>query len=263
MTQPALTARQEQFAQTFALTRSVADSYRAAYEAQGLSAKTVDKRGREVLNTPAVDKRIRELMNLAAGPSVEILAKAQSYLWDIVNADVNEVVALKIGCCRYCHGEGHRYQWREHEYLDALDKVEHFNRTKGSKVAEEALPEIGGGFGYDETAPAHPDCPNCHGEGTARPVFRDTEGLSPAARAIYGGVQMTNNGLKVILADKMKAIEMLVRMHGGFNDNSNVKLSGDLKALVGVAKLDITDPNAAARAYQDMIAGRLTASSSE
>jgi phage terminase small subunit len=252
---PALTARQELFAQHFATTRSVVQAYRAAYDCEGVSPKAIDKRGREVLQAPQVDKRIRELLDLGSGGSVETLAKVHQVLWDIINADPNELVSLKLGCCRYCHGEGHQKQWKEHEYFAEIDRVDRFNAARGNKQAEELYPDIGGGFGFDESAPPVDDCPACNGQGEPRIVLKDTEHLSPGARALYGGVQQTNTGLKVILADKLKALEMLARIHGGFNDN--LKLSGSLTAITKSVALNTTDPNEAERIYRDFIAGKM------
>lgn len=256
MASPILTARQETFARTFALTRSVADSYRAAYECEGLSPKTIDKRGREVLNAPAVQARIQALVDEAAGDVGFTVAEALRRFLAIAAADPNELVSLKVGCCRYCHGEGHRYQWKVHEYANEVERVERFNQTRGPKQQEEPFPAPGGGLDFDESAPPHPDCPNCHGEGQPRIVAKDTEHLSPMGRLLYGGVKHTNNGPQIIIADRMKALEMATRIIGGFNDN--VKVSGELKAMVAAVRLETTDPNEAAKAYQDMIAGKLT-----
>jgi hypothetical protein len=30
--------------------------------------------------------------------------------WHIATADARELVEVKIGCCRHCHGEGHKWQ---------------------------------------------------------------------------------------------------------------------------------------------------------
>lgn len=254
MTVTPCTAREETFVQTFANHRNVAGAYAAAYDTSGMSKKAIDKAGRDLLNRPHIDARLREFLNLGVAGASETLLKIQGMLWDVINADPNELVSLKVGCCRHCHGIGHAYQWRESEYLDLLAKVEANNRNPNRKC-DQALPDMSGGWDFDETVSPDPECPQCDGAGVPRVVLKDTEHLTPGARALYGGVKQTNTGIQIIMADKMKALEMLARIHGGFNDN--LKVSGVLQTLNKVIDADM-DPNEAAQLYQDMVAGKLT-----
>lgn len=251
-----LTARQETFARHYAMTRSLSESYREAYNCEGCLPKTIDSRARETLDAPGVRERVKEFLDLAAQDVSFTVAQALQRFLDIATADPNELISLKVGCCRYCHGDGHGYQWREREYLDELDRVEQFNRHRGPKQPEQALPDIAGGFGFDASKEPVQGCPECHGEGVGRIVPKDTEALSPQGRLLYGGVKHTNNGPQIIIADRMKALENATRIIGAFSDN--VKVSGDLKAMVASVRLETTDPNEAAKAYMDMIAGKLS-----
>jgi len=253
---PTLSAQEEDFCRRFSETRDAHGSYLASHPCAGLSAQQVRLRTTRLMSSPSVQARVRQLMDLAAIDSAAVIKKIHEWLLDVLEADVNELVSVRVGACRHCHGDGHGYQWRAHEYEAEVDRVERFNLAKGPKVAPQPFPELAGGLGFDPAAPPHPECPECSGEGVPRPVFHDTEHLSPQAKALYGGVQMTNNGLKVLIFDKAKALDMLAKLHNAYSET--VHVTGDLKALVGVAKLDAKDPQAAARAYQDMIAGRLT-----
>lgn len=252
------TAREETFVQTFAINRNVAHAYEAAFDCTGMTRRQIGAAGQSLLKTSHIEARLREVLNIGVEGTVEVLAKIQGLLWDIINADPNELVSLKVGCCRHCHGIGHAYQWRESEYLEVLAKVEAHNRNPGRK-GDQLPPDCSGGLDFDETVSPNPDCPECNGAGVPRVVLKDTEHLTPGARALYGGVKQTAHGVQIIMADKMKAIEMLGRIHGGFNDN--VKVSGVLQTLGRVVELTTTDPNEAAAIYQDMVAGRLTAPS--
>jgi len=245
---PELTARQMRFAQHYVLTQHAADAYRAAYDCEGWPPKKVGVEANNVLRSPSVRLYIRELQDQLVLDGSFTAQKALSYFVQIAMADPNEVVSLRIGACRYCHGVEHRRQWREHEYLAALTAWE---ASPGSG----AMPDPAGGLDYDETAPPHPDCPVCHGEGEPRTVLKDTTQLSPEGMLLYGGVKQTANGLQIILADRMKAMELACRLIGAFNDNVTVK--AELKAMATV--ITAATPEEAARVYMDMVADKLPA----
>lgn len=249
-----LTARQELFATTFAVGRNLKEAYCAAYDHAGLSEKVIDKRAREVLATPAVADRIRDLIDEAVAPTVFTLQEALARFLAIACADPNELISLKIGCCRFCHGDEHRYQWREREYLDAMDKWEADARyAKEKSKPEPPMPDVGGGFGFDASMDPHAACPECHGEGSPRVVAKDTENLSPAGRLLYGGVKQTNNGPQIIIADRAKALEVAAKLAGFFTEK--VQVDANLRAQVQAVTTTTTDPNEAARLYQQMITG--------
>lgn len=242
-----LTPRQEKFAQEYAKTRNASQAYRASYDASGLNDLDISKRAREVLHGNKVRERVQEILEEAAAPTVFTVGEVLSRLVAIAMADPNELVSLKIGACRHCHGEGHQYQWREHEYLEALDAAEKSTHGK--------VPNCAGGFGYDATREPATGCPVCHGEGEPRLVLKDTENLSPAGQLLYGGVKQTKNGIEVIMADRMKALELAGRVIGAFNDK--VQISGKLEQIAQTVTTTYADANEAAQAYQRMVAGAL------
>ena len=82
-------------------------------------------------------------------------------------------------------------------------------------------------------------------------VPRDSGKLSPGARLLYRGAQQTKDGIKVLIADKDKALENIGRILGAFDDKLRVDLEGKVAAL----KLTTSDPAAAAEAYAKMIKG--------
>lgn len=245
MSRIALTARQEAFAVAFAKSRSISKAYREAYEVDpAWDARKIDKNARAVLNTPAVRERIEDLINAAAADAVFTVSDAIGRFLAIASADPNELVSLRVGACRYCHGDAHRYHWREREYLEALDRAERDSTP---------IPDIGGGFDYDATAVPHPECPECHGEGIGRVVASDTTALTQAGRLLFGGVKHTNNGPQIIIADRMKALEAACRLAGFFKDNVNV--TGELKRMDAVISMEAKDPQHAAKLYMEMVAG--------
>lgn len=72
--------------------------------------------------------------------------------------DLLEIARDPRGCCRYCHGLEHQYQWTEKEYSRALDRA-----LSDGKPA----PDAAGGFDYVKRREPLDDCPECKGEGVA------------------------------------------------------------------------------------------------
>lgn len=243
-----LTEKQEKFAQANGLEGlSQSDAYRRAYTVDKMTERALHTEAFRVANLPHVAQRIAEYKAqraAAAGAAItfDVRKLFETYL-EIAQADPNELIGLKVGACRYCHGEDHGYQWREREYLDAVGKWE--------RKPDGPMPDIAGGFGYKHFVPPHPDCPECGGDGLERVVPRDSEKLSPGARLLYRGAQQTKDGIKVLIADKDKALENIGRILGAFDDKLRVDLEGKVAAL----KLTTSDPAAAAEAYAKMIKG--------
>ena len=243
-----LTEKQEKFAQAVGIEGlSQSDAYRRAYAVGKMTERALHTEAFRVANLPHVAQRIAEYKAqraAAAGAAItfDVRKLFETYL-EIAQADPNELIGLKVGECRYCHGEDHGYQWREREYLDAVGKWE--------RKPDGPMPDIAGGFGYKHFVPPHPDCPECGGDGLERVVPRDSGKLSPGARLLYRGAQQTKDGIKVLIADKDKALENIGRILGAFDDKLRVDLEGKVAAL----KLTTSDPAEAAEAYAKMIKG--------
>jgi len=165
--------------------------------------------------------------------------------WQIANADPNELTQLRRFNCRYCWGDDHEYQWTPKQYeracLDAQkdDQPEPYN--------------LGGGF-YDRKRPPHPDCPECSGDGTEDVYFADTTKLSPQAKLLYQGVEQTKFGVKINMADQMKALDNVARHLGMFKDTVNhVSEDGSMTPVVNNFN---GDAQAASQAYQDIMGGK-------
>ena len=137
-------------------------------------------------------------------------------LVDIATVDANELVEHRIGCCRYCWGLEHRYQYtpREWERVEA-DRMRLRNEAieKGKEDPGPADPQ--GGLGFNATRAANAACPECFGEGEGRPVFKDSAKASPAARRLYAGVKVTRDGMEMKLHDRLGALDKIAK-HLGF-----------------------------------------------
>lgn len=242
----ALTAVEERFANNFVASRSLARAYKETYPDQTghWTASRLHREGRRLFERYHVRQRIQELTD-AGSTGLVTVARLTEIFMSIYEADPNELSSVRVGACRYCNGQDHRYHWREHEYLEALTNAEFSKAPR--------IPDVGGGLDYDHTAAPHPECPKCGGEGVTRTVFHDTENLSPGARYLYGGVKQTKDGMQLIVADRMKALELVGRVIGAFNDKLDLK--ANVRSISAATVAMTSDPAAAAKAYMEMVNG--------
>ncbi len=209
----------------------------------------------ELAARPKVKDRINELKALQAASAADVIRDLVAKAKRIIEADSAELIQTRIGCCRHCHGEGHRYQRTEREYLQAWDA---YARALGAvKEGELApLPFEDGGTGYDLTREPHPDCPECGGEGVAREVMPDTRNLSPDAALLYAGVKRTKNGIEVMAQDKRAWAELLMKWAGAYVEKRELSAPGGRPLAPVSTTINITaTPDEAARIYADMVKG--------
>lgn len=202
---------------------------RAAIRA-GYSERSAYQTGHVLLKHLEVREHIAELERKAAKALEiehhDILKK----LWDQATADVNDLVRVEHRACRYCHGAGHKFQWKtEREYREAVDDFL-LNVAGGNHKALIALggtidaggrvpgmPDNDGGYGFDSTASPAPECPECNGEGITTVQTSDTR--QALAHPLYDGVKQTKDGIEIKIADRGKALEQVARHLGFFNDS--------------------------------------------
>lgn len=248
-----LTDAEERFAAEYAVSHNIIRAFLAAEPVhQNSGQKQITKRGRAYFNRPHVQAKIRELTDYGQYQTGFSLAEAVGMALAIFNADPNELISIRVGCCRHCHGEDHGYQWREDDYLKAIDEA---------SLSGKRLPDIGGGFGFDHTAAPHPDCPRCGGEGVPRDVVQPTEHLSPAARLLFNGVKRTKDGLQILTLDRMKALELACKLAGLLKPEGSptVNVNTQVNAVSAIVDMKTTDPIVAAKAYMEMITGQVQA----
>ena len=145
--------------------------------------------------------------------------------WHIATADARELVEVKIGCCRHCHGEGHKWQ---RTVAEMNYDVEQWVAAGGDLNAFEHQ----GGIGYTPLKPPHPTCPECFGDGQSRVVLKDTRTLSPAALSLYAGAKHGKHGIEIQVHDKAAAMEKLFK-HLGLYERDNEQKIDPLAAILG------------------------------
>jgi phage terminase small subunit len=196
-------------------------SGREAYGAAGYKAKpaAADANASRLLKDAKVAARVAELKTAASAASVAGAAQVLDALWAIASTDANELVEHRIGCCRYCWGIDFRYQYTKAEF-DRVDSAHEQDRSARIEAGKRDIGDCdpGGGTGFNRTRQPNAKCPECCGEGLGRPVFKDSTKASAAARALYGGVKVTRDGMEMKLHDKADALEKLARHFGLLKD---------------------------------------------
>lgn len=188
----------------------------------GYSAKSARQIGTENLSKPSISAAIAIAQDERAKRTGISADKALLDVWHMASADARELSQVKVDCCRFCHGEGHQRQRTVGEMN--RDREKHVAKKKDITDFDEE-----GGIGFDPLRPPHKDCPECGGDGHARPVVMDTRYLSPQAAALYAGAKQGKYGVEVQTHSKMAAMDMVFR-HLGLYEKDNGQ-----KALVIVS----------------------------
>lgn len=245
-----LTEKREAFAEHYAAHRNGPAAYVHAFNVSPeTKPASIATEASKLLADPEVTQRIDEIVRAATavGDVTLKLADVFKRLCLIATTDPRELTKTKVGNCRHCHGEDFGYRWRDKEYENALaDWAAATRKNPGAP-----MPDVAGGLGFRPFDPPHPDCPECGGLGVVNVGMADTANLSPGALALYEGVKQTKNGIEILTFDRAKAIDMIVRMMGGFQDN--VILKGQLEAAVKAVVVPAANAVEAAQAYEAML----------
>lgn len=160
---------------------------------------------------PLVAARIRELMAAGAEVALKTVEDVHRRLALIAFADLRELTGVRVGACRHCWGEGHRYHRTPKQREEAYAAWQALPRAKRKKFDE------AGGIGYDPRREPNPDCPECWGRGEADHYVADTRKLSKAGAAVFGGIEvLERGGIRVRTRDQDAAIDKLARIIGAY-----------------------------------------------
>lgn len=200
-------------------------------------------RASDMARVPEVHARIKELSAAVADAAVWDMAKVRDAVlqdaWDVLHADTSDLITHRRLNCRFCHGQGHAYRWRdETEFWAELARVSAVIEGWGQRPGRPPeLPTDEGGYGWRRLHPPAADCPKCEGEGIAEPFVPDIRTLSGPARRAYAGVKIKKDGsLEVLTRDKEAARATLAKAAGLADDTLKVK------GLLGVVPLPALTP---------------------
>ena len=205
-----LTPRRQRFVERYCVH---GNGTKAAIEA-GYSEKSAERISFELLNFPQIRAAIAAKQQVISEKSEIEAIEVLKRMFDIATADPNELIAHRIGACRFCYGEHHAFQWIDtNEFADAI--------ALAAKSGQ--MPTHEGGYGFDPRRAPHKDCPKCFGIGVARIEVADTKALKGKAALLYAGVKATKYGVEILMHDQLKSLEMVARHLGMFSDNVIVK----------------------------------------
>lgn len=211
---------------------------RAGYKGEGNTAYVNASR---LLRNAKVSRAIRDALGERSRRVKITQDEVLKWWWDIATADATQLTEHHRGCCRYCWGLGHNYQWR-----DAVEFKEAEEKVAGKEGAK--LPQDTGGYGYDGTVDPNPDCPRCNGVGIGRSVFHDTRDLTGAERRLFAGIKEGKSGLEVITRNQDEAMKMVAQHLGMLK--TKTELSGPngepIQHNHTVSAEDLTDEQLAA-----------------
>lgn len=202
-----LTNKQARFAIEYPVD---SNATKAAIRA-GYSERGADVQGSRLLGLVGMQEAINEQKARIAAAALVTPALVLRELVAIATCDYRKMTQTRRGCCRYCHGIGHKREWMEHEYATALNEALLNNFLP---------PAFEGGLGYRPTRAPHAECPKCDGEGITRTWVVDVRDLDSETARSYLGVKQTKDGVEIKNADKLKAVEMLGRYLGMFTDKT-------------------------------------------
>lgn len=138
-------------------------------------------------------------------------------LYDILTADLSEVVQHRRVNCRYCHGENYEFQRKNWE----------MERDLNNYIARGKNPEIFnkmGGDGFDEHGEPDPNCPNCMGHGVGKTYMLDTRKLSPQVRNAIASIKQTRGGTEIKFHDWLKAFYVYAQMRGLIVERKQIQI---------------------------------------
>lgn len=226
-----LNAKQKRFVEEYLVDFNGSAAYqRAGYAARGNAAE---------VNAARLLRNAQVQQAIAAGQAAlsERTEITQEMVlerwWQIATADPNDLVQFRRTCCRYCYGEGHAFQWIDPEEFAAA--VRAAMAASGSDEPR-AIPKDDGGYGYDNKADPHPECPQCFGEGKAEIHAKDTRKLKGASRLLYAGAKLTQAGFEIKMMDQGKALENVARHLGMFKDKLELEVTENLADVLAKAR---------------------------
>lgn len=168
----------------------------------------------------------RKALSEATGATPERVVEK---LWNIAKADPRELVEVRVGCCRHCHGEGFKHQ----------RTVAEMNAAREAFLLKGGRPEDfdeEGGIGFNPLLPPNSECPECGGDGLARTVLKDTRQLSPEASALYAGAKQSRFGIEIQMHSKLDALEKLAK-HLGLYEKDNSQKTPPVPSLISLVPM--------------------------
>lgn len=225
-----------------------------AAKSAGYAARSAGQQGHDLLKIPYIQRKIAEFSERMLEANEIEASDVLKLNWQKATANINAVVQLRRGACRYCHGKDHAYQWRTRREFEAefirlapiyfpgeADERDLAARallqdtaTKDlHKLVYPGMPTFEGGAGYKHGSDPDPGCPECEGDGVERVHIPDTRTLSGAALAIYEGVEQKKDGtIKVHIAGRGEALDRVAKIMGLYRTGLDIDAGDGVQSLL-------------------------------
>ncbi|EDT8805419.1 terminase small subunit [Salmonella enterica subsp. enterica] len=172
----------------------------------GYSKKSAEQIGYQLLKKNSVAQAIAQQQKASIARTLGSADEVLEQMWRLATFDANQLSQYRRGCCRYCWGFGHQYQWR--------DAVEYEEKRLEAVERKRREPEDMGGYGYNHKREPNPDCPRCNGDGIGQPFFADTTKLPADAALAYSGVKLGKNGVEITAISRERMYEAVMKRLG-------------------------------------------------
>ncbi|WP_439254459.1 terminase small subunit [Pseudomonas monteilii] len=228
-----LDERQAKFIDLWLVTQNATQAYLdAGFECSNpnSAAAAASRLLRKVKEHPYTQAKRVELF----AKTEEIQNRVIERVYGAALADPRELAEVIYTCCRYCWGEGFKYQMTPRQMEQR--KQRHQEEVALAKAEKRKVPVFDplGGLGYDQTRDPHPECPECNGVGERTMKINDTRYLSPGALGLFGGVKINKDGsIEVKVGDQLPYLTLLGRIF-----NMNIEPVVPVAAVVSQEELD-------------------------
>lgn len=185
-----------------------------------------------------VQRREADLRERAALSAEEVLLEIKR----IATADPRDLIELRVGACRYCHGMGHEYQRTPQEYRTALKAYQ--ASPEGRRDPAGLFFDPLGGVGFNANHAPHPACPECFGNGARYEYAKDSRTLSPSAARLYAGLKTTKDGIQVLTRSQDAMVKLLAQTCGLLREKQDGPEGSDMPpaATVTYQAVDASKP---------------------
>lgn len=202
-----LSAEERKFLQEYIIDLDVAAAVARSgvYKGRNPKPATFAACGNKFLDRQHVKIALHWLQSYRARHSEINAERVIKHLWAIATADASEISGVRVFSCRNCHGNDFQYQW-----------INEFEFAFVAKVNDAVNDD--GGYGYDPERRPNSDCPHCRGLGERFVYLADTRDYSADAKLLFKGAKQTRNGIEVQTHDSMRALEMVSRILGLYNE---------------------------------------------
>lgn len=200
-------------------------------------------------------KREQSATKVIESAAFDVMSVMRHWL-DVATADPTKVVTHRRICCRYCHGAGHLYQWRDKgEWAEAVAEAMDANarRAKMKPPAKELpIPSDAGGMGFRFNEPPHAECPRCMGEGESDVLFYDVSTLDERERKLIAGIKVGKYGPEVAFHNQADAMVNIAKALGMLTEKVKIVDPNEPTDAAPVVPMDAIE---ASRVYTQWVKG--------